>query len=178
MEPGEAFMMRLHWIGALLMIVACGGIGFGIAMYDKKEYSCLRQLQNATEFMLCELNCRLTPLPGLLRKTAAQCGGDLRTFFCILVEELESQVAPDVSCCVTIALDRCSNLSGKVRIVLQQMGNTMGQFDLEGQIKGLESAGQTCERYCKEMEVNRPQRLRSYPTLGLCIGAVLAILFM
>ena len=171
-------MMKVQWIGALLMIAACGGIGFAMAMYDKRELSGLRQLQGALEYMRCELNCRLTPLPVLLRKTAGQCSGGLQNYLVVLSEELENQIAPDVFCCVKVALERCNDVSEKVREILMQLGQTMGVFDLEGQLKSLEIASETCERICKKMEKDRPQWLRSYPTLGLCIGAVVAILFI
>jgi stage III sporulation protein AB len=128
--------------------------------------------------MQCELTCRLTPLPGLLRKAAIMCKGTLQAYFNMLAEELENQIAPDVSCCVEAALDRCGELPQKVRRMLKLVGQTLGRFDLDGQIKGLENTYRDCERICSEMEVNRPQRLRSYPTLGLCIGVVLAILFL
>lgn len=170
--------MTLQWMGAMLVVAACGGIGFMMALHDKKEMNCLRQLQAAAEYMTCELNCNMTPLPTLLRRTSAQCNGVLQAYFNVLAEELENQIAPDVACCVDAALVRCADIPTKTREVLFQMGQTLGQFDLEGQIKGLESVCNTCEQHCKRMDINRPQRLRSYPTLGLCAGAVLAILLL
>ena len=170
--------MSIQLFGAILIVAACGGIGFAMALHDKKELTTLRQLYAAAEYMYCELSCHLTALPMLLRNTAGQCEGCLRKYFVLLAEELENQISPDVHSCVFAALDRCNDIPGKTKEILLLMGQSMGQFNLEGQLKGLENVSDTCQRICEQMEINRPQRLRSYPTLGLCVGGILAILFI
>jgi stage III sporulation protein AB len=178
LEYGEALNMSLQLLGAILIIAACGGIGFGMALHDRKELTSLRQLHAAAEYMYCELNCHLTALPMLLRNTAVQCDGCLRRYFLLLAEELENQIAPDVYSCVVASLARSNDIPRRTREVLLLMGQGMGQFNLEGQLKELENISAACQRICEQMEVDRPQRLRSYPTLGLCVGGILAILFL
>ena len=66
-------------------------------------------------------------------------------------------------------------------LLLQQMlllGKSIGRFDMDGQIKGLEAVRQDCRRRLDELSKDRDTRLRSYQTLGLCAGAALAILFI
>lgn len=170
--------MGYKWIGAVLIIVACGGFGFSLSFSHKKEESALRQLIGALDFMECELQYRLTPLPDLCRQAGLQASGDIRAVFLKLADELECQIAPDVSSCMHAALAVCGELPKHTSNSLFQLGNSLGRFDLQGQIKGLESVRADCRRTLEALSTNRDSRLRSYQTLGICAGAALAILFI
>lgn len=170
--------MQLHWIGALLVVAGCGGIGFSMAMYDRREFQSLEQLGRCLGYMKSELRCHLTPLSELCRKTARQSKGGVAALFDSLARELESQISPNVACCMAVALKNQPELPKKAQQVFGHLGSALGSFDLEGQIQELEGAQQLCRQLQEEMAVNRTQRLRSYQTLGLCAGAALAILFL
>lgn len=170
--------MNYRWIGALLVITGCGGFGFSIAAAHKKEELSLRQLIAALDYMECELQFRLTPLPDLCRQAGLEAKGAVREVLLDLSRELENQVAPDVSSCMNAALTKAENLPGRTRDILKQMGQSLGRFDLEGQLKGLETVRSVCRRELETMNQDRDNRLRSYQTLGLCAGAALAILLI
>ncbi len=170
--------MQLHWMGALLVVAGCGGIGFLMALYDRKAFTALEQLARSIAYMQSELTCHLTPLPELCRMTARQCKGCVAVLFSTLAGELESQISPDVACCMAVSLGKLPELPQKAREALTQLGTSLGRFDLEGQLRELEGCLGLCHRLQEEMAVNRTQRLRSYQTLGLCAGAALAILFL
>ena len=61
---------------------------------------------------------------------------------------------------------------------LLNLGNSLGLFELEGQIKGVESVRNDCAQQLKQLSHNDQLRLRSYQTLALCAGAALAIIFI
>ena len=166
------------WIGAVMILGACGGFGFSMALRHKKEEWELRQLLTALDFMECELQYRLTPLPELCRAAARQVNGSIRQVFIRLAEELERQISPDVHSCMDAVLAECEDLPQRTGSILAQLGRSFGRFDLQGQINGLESARETCRRVLNDLSVNRDTRLRSYQTLGLCAGAALVILFV
>ncbi len=170
--------MDIKWIGAVLIILGCGGFGFSLAAAHRAEERNLRQLIGALDYMQCELQYRLTPLPDLCRQAAGQCGGKLRTLFLTLATELEDQISPDVSRCMNVALAKVPDLTKQTAQIVQVLGNTLGRFDLDGQLMGLENARQHCRQALAELSDNRDARLRSYQTLGLCAGAALAILFL
>lgn len=170
--------MSLQWIGAILVIAGCGGVGFLMAMYDKRELDALFQLHSVLEYMICELGYRMTPLPELCRKAAVRCKGSIRCVMEILAGELESQIAPDVGCCVTAAVSKVPELPSLSAELIRQLGFTLGIFDLQGQIRGLEAVRDSCVNVKRSREANRTQRIRSYQTLGLCAGAAIAILFL
>lgn len=168
----------MKWIGAMLILIGCGGFGFTLAASHRKAEDALRCLINALDYMECELQFHLTPLPQLCRQTASQCRGNVRMLFTQLAQELEDQIAPDVKSCMGAALARSGELPSQVRNALLEMGQTLGRFDLQGQLHGLEATRQLCRRELEQLTNNRDTRLRSYQTLGLCAGAALAILFL
>jgi stage III sporulation protein AB len=76
------------------------------------------------------------------------------------------------------ALSKTKGLPQRTRKNLQALGASLGQFDLQGQLSGLESARKQCRRELEELSKDRDVRLRSYQTLGLCAGSALALLFL
>lgn len=169
--------MSSKWIGAVFVILGCGGFGFGIAGNYRSRERLLRQLLNILENMEAELQYRLTPLPELSRRAAKESAGVLQDVFLNLARELDWQCEPDAAGCMRAALNHCHDLPPCLRRPLRQLGQTLGRFDLSGQIQGLKSVQDTCRRELSRLEHNREVRLRSYQTLGLCAGAALAILF-
>lgn len=168
----------MKWIGALLVIAGCGGFGLALAVSHRKTENTLRQLINALDFMECELRYRLTPLPQLCRQTAAERSGCIRSVFSILAQELEDQISPDVKSCMNAAIAKSGELPPQVKKILLTLGQTLGRFDIDGQLTGLNAARQECRAELEGLTQNRDVRLRSYQTLGLCAGAALAILFL
>ncbi len=170
--------MNFKWIGALLIVAGCGAVGFSLAAAHKKEEQALRQLISILDYMGCELQYRLTPLPELCRQAGNQCNSVLGKVMLTLSLELESRISPDVRSCVVTSLMQHHDLPRKARDAFLLMGSTLGRFDADGQIKGLEAARSFCRTELNGLLENRDLRLRGYQTLGLCAGAALAILFV
>ncbi len=170
--------MQYKLFGAVLIIVGCGGVGFKIAASFLREERNLRSLYGVLEYMSCQLQYRLTPLPRLCRQASAQCKGAVSQFFSLLSGELEAQISPEVGHCVHCALDQLPELPTETKKILELLGGTLGKFDLDGQLRGISVVQQECNRLLTELSHNRQQRMRSYQTLGLCAGAALVILFI
>ena len=170
--------MNFKWIGALLVIAGCGGVGFTMAAAYKREEWTLRSLISALDFMACELQFRLTPLPALCRQAGKECKGVIGKVLTTLAWELESQISPDADSCMYAALARTENIPPETEKALRLLGTSLGRFDLEGQLKGLEQVRSHCRRELDRLSQDRDQRIRGYQTLGLCAGAALAILFV
>lgn len=170
--------MSYKWIGAVFVIVACGGCGFSLAASHKREVQLLRQLRRGIQYMRNELQYRLTPLPELCRQTGKESGGILRQIFSELARELDNRTLPDVGDCMASAVKTCTEaLPGSLRRLLLRLGRSLGRFDLNGQIRGLDAINAACEEELLLLNKNRDIRLRNYQTLGLCAGAALVILF-
>lgn len=171
-------MTTFKWIGAVAILFACGSVGFRIKRTHYKEVSTLKMLISALDYMECELQFRMYPLPELCRLTANECDGLLNKFFSLLSNELEDQISPDVKQCVHTVLSKIPELPGSTAEALELMGKSIGRFDLQGQLKGLESVRAECRVKLNKLMGNSETRLRSYQTLGLCAGAAIIILLV
>lgn len=170
--------MVLKLFGGIFVICGCGAFGFLMASAHKREAKCLQQLICALDFMACELQYRLTPLPSLCRQAASESTGVIRQVLTAFTQELEDQISPDVSKCMQSSLAKSKDLPPITRECFLTLGQTLGRFDLEGQLRGLESVRQMSRSKLEGLESNKEVRLRSYQTLGLCAGAALAILLI
>lgn len=169
--------MTFKIIGGILVILASGGFGFSLAAAHRAMERAIVQLTAALDFMECELRYKLTPLPDLCAKAGQHCSGIVGEIFCELAKELSAQTAPDADACMGSVIKNCA-VQGPIRELLLSLGNTLGRFDLEGQLQGIASVHSACKQTLEQLSNNRDMRLRSYQTLGLCAGAALVILFI
>ena len=167
----------LRVMGGLCIVAGSGAFGFAMAAASRREERQLRQLLGALEYLSCELSYRLTPLPNLCRGAAEGRGGAVADFFGMLARELEKQTEPDVQSCVKSTLAQME-LPPSMNRILGELGQTLGRFDLPGQLRGLELSIRETEQALRSIREGAPERRRSWQTLGLCVGAALAILFL
>ena len=170
--------MVSKWIGAALIIVSCSGWGFKIAAGKRKEEHLLNQMTGILKFMEAELQYRLTPLPELCRMVAGETNGVLRGVFLNLYRELTWQKQPDAGSCMYAAIQRSGELPSVIRRVLVMLGQTLGRYDLSGQLQGIQLVQKRCEETLANIHKNRDERIRSYQTLGICAGMALAIVLI
>lgn len=170
--------MTVKIIGAVLILAACGSFGLIIAYHHKREVGTLKKLIGALDFLECELQYRMSALPDLCRQTAAETDGIVRQVFMRLANELEDQISPDVRRCMQSVLAKTKDVPTVTVECLQLLGDSLGRFDLQGQLKGLQNVRQTCRGKLNKLMGNAEVRLRSYQTLGLCAGAAIVILLI
>lgn len=170
--------MIMKWLGAALILAACGSFGLMIAANHKNEVKTLKKLISALDYMECELQFRMCALPDLCRQTAGETEGVLRKVFSLLANELEDQISPDVRHCMQSVLANTKDVPGQTLACLRLLGDSLGRFDLQGQLKGLETVRQECRVKLNKLMGNADVRIRSYQTLGLCAGAALVILLI
>lgn len=164
--------------GAFLLIAGCGGIGLLMVHRRQKDLILLRQMDRFIENITCDLQYHMTALPQLLRNAESELSGELRQLIQCYVQELESQIAPNAACCMEVAFSRCSQLPPNIKAVLQEIGNSFGKFDLQGQVRCLEAA----QLYCKKELAHREDRLPDYTrccrAYSLGAGVILALIFI
>jgi stage III sporulation protein AB len=170
--------MIVKVLGAALVTCACGGFGMMIAMAHKKETVSLRSFLSALDTLECELQYRYASLPDLCRTTAQTCKGVIKAVLLELAYELDKQVSPDVEKCMLVALSHTPQVPKLTENAFMLFGQSLGRFDLEGQLKGLQSVRAECKRILEIHTCDQDKRLRCYQTLGICAGAALAILFV
>lgn len=170
--------MSIKLVGALCVIIACGGCGFSMASQHIQRIKRMENLVSVLHYMESELQYRHMSLPQLCSLSAQQVSGKISKVFQLLSNEMEQQIKPDVHRCMQVVLDQVDVMDMYTVRYLQELGKNLGRFDLTGQILGLERIRQKCERDLADMSEDKGYRLRSYQTLGLCAGAALVILFV
>lgn len=168
-------MIRL--LGAALLVTGCGGFGFSLAAACRREMRLLRRLIHALQEMEWELKYRMTELPELCQIAGDAAGGILKEVFQELSGRLSRNEVTDISGSLNSIIYR-KELPGRVRKNLRQLGASLGRFDLEGQLQGLECVRRQCRKDLQALEEGSAMRLRNYQTLALCAGLALAILFI
>jgi len=170
--------MGYKWIGAVMIVSGCTGVGFRITYEKRKEENLLNQMLQLLQFLESELLYKLTSLPELSRMAAGEAKGILRTVFMNLYRELSWQKLPDAGSCMSAAIQRSGEIPSSTRRLLVQLGYTLGRYDLPGQLEGIQSVRKRCEDALQNCRMNRDDRLRCYQTLSVCAGAALAILLV
>ena len=170
--------MTVKILGAVLILTGCGGFGMLICLAYKREEEMLRQMIRAMDCMESELQFRMTPLPELCIRAGNGSSGSISRFWNSLSEELQRASSPDVEGCANAAMDANGPFPQRVEMILEQLSDTLGQFDAPAQIRALEAARTQCHRVLEAMGTNRENRLRSYQTLGICTGIALVIILV
>lgn len=170
--------MNYKLYGAICVLLGCGGWGFSVAAQYLHRMKMLRQFVCVLDYMECELQYRSTALPVLCRQASDISSGKISSVFSYLGEELESQISPNVVCCMSAALDKTPGLPKLIEHFYRSLGLTLGKFDLAGQLKGIDAIRHECRQRLDLLQTNHESRIRTYQTLGLCAGAAIAILFV
>ena len=95
-----------------------------------------------------------------------------------LARELDRQVLPDAMSCMNAALEGMELPYPRVQNQLDRMGQSLGRFDLSGQLQGLSAVKDSVNEELRRLREGRDIRLRSYRCLCLCAGAALVILLL
>ena len=170
--------MMLKLFGVILTVASCGVLGFQIAASYIKEIKQLKSLIYVLEYMENELTYRKIPLPDLCRMVSSMNVGVVGKFFDKTATILDSKISSTVESCVQISLSEVDGISKMLDSVLRQLGNTLGKFDIDGQVTGIRSVKEECRSLMKTLEFNQKEKIRSIRTLGVCAGAAVAILLV
>ena len=170
--------MTYRLFGALLLTAGCGGLGLFMNCKRRHELSMLKQLHCFIDNLICDLRYRQAPLHQLIRSDGTILGGELYLLLEKFASELEAQIAPDASCCMAAAIGACPNIPGSIRNVLHALGQSFGRYDIDGQIRCLESVLHNCKKDYTYMEDKLGNYTRCCQAYSLGAGAILALILL
>ena len=159
-------------------MLCCGGAGFYYSVEQRIEEHMIRQMIKAIEIMECEISYRLSTLTELCVAAANETEGTVSSLLRKFSELLIKQETTDIKRCMELAVETQKCLPCRIKHLTLQFAGSLGKFDIDGQLIGLESAKGSCERQLKELTANKQIRQRGYQTLGLCAGAAIIILLI
>ncbi len=163
-------------LGGALVFAGCACVGFMKAGQLRTEEALLADTVRLMTRMENELSCRRTPLPKLC-ELAGDCRNELKILYIRLAELLSKQTLPNVTECMNMVLKHLP-LPQSASMLHSRLGETLGKFDLEGQLRELEAVRKSAEQLLADVRENQKDKRKSYQTLGLCAGAALVILLV
>ena len=170
--------MAIKYLGAALIFCGCTAGGFFLAGTHRLAEFCLEELIRALDFMCADLSFRASSLPELLSRAGNAVRGPISRVFQSLGRELSRQIWERPEDCMNRILEQVRSLPENVTNHLRELGQCLGHFHLDGQIRQLQQVRSHCDYTLETLRKGREQRLRSYQTLGICAGAALAIVLL
>lgn len=165
-------------IGALCILASCGSFGFYLAYRQIRELKLLDQWIRILCRIEMEIRYQLRSIPEVFRLISLEEKGSLGCFFIHAAQELESQIQPDVDHCTRMALYATNGLPDTMIVFLENLGNELGRYEIDGQLQGIERIKECSRERRNFLLHDKTKRIRGYQTLGLCAGAALVILFI
>lgn len=163
-------------IGAILILAGCSGFGFLLAYQSIVEEQMLSQLVNALDYICCDLQFNMETLSVLFYNASRTTTGQLHRVLKTISTDLNAHSVSDPTECICCVLKKEQSIPGKVNTILINMSNSLGKFDLAGQLSGLEATKKLAQKELDKLIKNKQERIRTYRTLGICAGAALAII--
>lgn len=165
----------LKTMGILMVLMGAAGTGGSMALAVYRSNVLLRQLLAAMELLHSELSFRRTPLPEAMEALAHASQGAVAAFFQAMAQDLALRQERSVAVIMRKNLMR-SSFTPQARRILQQLGNGLGQYDLDSQLRAVSLAEKRLQERLDEARAQQAGRIRSYCTLGVCAGLAIAIL--
>ena len=143
----------IRMIGAALVVLSSGAVGFGFARAVKLQCAQLEGLLWALDTMQSEMSARLTPLAQLFSGLSACRQKDVAAFFAEAGRALSAQP-------------------------LYGLSLNLGRFDLESQLAAIERTKASVTAALLALQGQKRARCRSYETIGICAGLALAVMLL
>lgn len=165
-------------IGAASLIVGGFAVGFSVCQKYRRSKKMLQQLIQSLQWMILKLEYQMPTLSSMCRQTGQVNHGTIAHIFTLFADELDRQLTPEVSACMSAALSKADPIPEIVQLHFQRLGESLGQFDLQGQITLLEEEVRLCQKDLDFVRRHLDGEARHYQTLGLCAGTALAVLLL
>ena len=170
---------RRYQVVELLLAGGAGALGCSAAAQLSRRVAVLRALLGALEGMEREIAFRLTPMPELLERAAAESPPPVCTLFArcrTLLDELGERSMAELW---REALEQVPlGLDGPGRLALEELGEVLGRYDGDGQREALAHTRAELSRALEQAREAREKQGRMYQVLGITAGAFLVILLL
>jgi len=170
--------MDLRFLGAGLILIGCFGFGARLACSYSKNERAIRQLMRGLSIMDRELRFKLSPLSELCRTASQEMSGISGRVMNAFVFQLESRTMPDACSCMRYVLSQVYIPEHRTRELFVLLGQTLGRYDLDGQLSGLSELKIACADSLEGLRSRRKEYLRCHQTLFVCAGVSMIILFL
>lgn len=172
--------MLLKTIGAILVIGAAAAVGLSVRGRLSKRVRILQDIVTALDLIHSEIACMCTPLDELLDKLCSAVQTPLRLFFCDCCDGHAKR--PDLP--VAMIWSRAVRDAEYLELLPQEeqalldVGNAIGRYEAEEELRVLSHARRTMEGYLKTAEEMRTRLGKLYGSLSLMSGIAVVIMLL
>ena len=166
----------MKFAGVAFIVLSAGSVGFQMAAMLRKKCDLLSRFLTALQLLKNEITVCGTPLPQAFALMAAANDGVLERLFDVAAKEMDKNRWTKPYDAVSRALETIQEpLIGDV---LLPLAKSLGKYDLDAQVQGIETARLQAEQLLRETEQERKIKSGTYQTLGVCTGLAVAILLI
>ena len=170
----------VKWIGAILLIGGAAAYGLHARARLTRRVQTLRGLAAALDLMHAELSCMCTPTDELLERLCKATAPPLRAFF----EDCRNahRARPDLP--IAMIWGRAVHDAEYLELLpqeaqtLREVGNALGRYDVEEELRVIAHARRAIEGFEKTAEETRARTGRLYASLSLMSGVAVAIMLL
>lgn len=169
----------IRFMGAVLLVVGCGGLGLGAVGYLDNRVRDLRELSAGLEILQRELGWRLAPLPKALEAAAEGTQGSAARFYKFCAQGAGRLSGIPFQQLWKEGLEQCSlRLDAEDRALLEQLAPVLGRYDGDSQRQAVEGVLAGLGRRQIQAEEDRRQLGKVYGVLGVTVGLFLVIVLI
>lgn len=173
--------MLLKIAGSIIVVLSCSFLGFVLSQDLKKRPRQLRELQG----LLQMFENQITYLSDIIIEAFERISMVGRCGTCVFFKRTAEILREDGSCSAPGAWERAvrecireTSLNKEDEEILAAFGKSLGNTDLEGQIKNIRLTLSQLKVQEDKAEENRNRNERMYRSLGLLGGAAIVILLL
>lgn len=173
--------MWLKFVGVLLVITACGGLGMEAALHFKRRLRLLEKLKLMITHLKGEILYANAPLSEAFDRTGSRNPGKAGALFRAVAGRLREESGESFSLIwkeQAEAFVKESELSHREREQLLDFGEHLGYLDREMQEKTLLLYLEDLEYSVRVIRKEEPEKCRLYMSLGLMSGLFLAVVMV
>ena len=181
---------QLKWIGMVLIVASCSGLGVQLAHLCVERVRQCRQVEQCLQRLLGEIRFHQLPLEAALLETGKALGNQgFADFFIRLSRQLtgicdsgEQQADEDVTLAALWQEELDRYLEGSLlqeeQELLLRLGQELGTLDLEEQVRSLQHCLDQWRQHIEGLQRKVESHGRLYRGIGVSAGVFLAILLL
>lgn len=160
-------------VGAALLVSAGLLAGISKSMEQRRKICVMDDMVRALGIISAEIRFRAMPLPEIFSRLAESGPKLTRDFF----DTLRQYEGMDPGKLWSEAAGALFG-NGEAGDMIEALAHILGRFDADDQIREIEKARAALTAVADAERSKAVQRLKNYPVLGVCAGAVVAILLI
>lgn len=170
----------LKMIGLSMILAASSAMGLRLAATAKRQQTQTLALIDAILRLRHELQCSLTPLPQAFSLLSRSENREIGAFFGNIATRVQCADGCAVGFACRRALTKTAGLClpEAARQALISLFDTLGKYDLEGNLQALDLALSRLREQARTLRDQVRGRCRTYLTLGVCTGLAVAVILL